>query len=132
MKEKQEKILHVIEALAEESSKGTLIVVEGKKDVKALRAVGIQGPTLCLKTGGKSFVETLHKIEEMGVSEVVLLLDFDRRGKEGTSHLKQDLERLRIKPNLNFWRTLSSLIGREVQCVESLCSYLETLERKTC
>jgi 5S rRNA maturation endonuclease (ribonuclease M5) len=132
LKEKQEKILQVIEALVEESSKGALIVVEGKKDVEALRAIGVQGQIFCLKTGGKSFTETLRKIEEKDVSEVVLLLDFDRRGREGTSYLKQELERLRIKPNLVFWRALSSLVGREVQCVESLCSYLETLQRKTC
>ncbi len=132
LKEKQEKILQVIEALGEESAKGTLIVVEGKKDTQALRALDIMGPMLTVKTGGKSFNATLQQIEQTGASEVILLLDFDRRGREGTSLLKQNLERLKIKPNLKFWSALSSLLAREIQCVEGLTAYLETLQKKTC
>lgn len=132
LKEKQEKILQVLEAVAEESAKGTLIVVEGKKDVEALRAFGVGGQILCLKTGGKSFTETLREIEEKGASEVVLFLDFDRRGREAASRLKCDLERLRIKPNMAFWRAMSSLVRHDIPAVESLSSYMKTLERKIC
>jgi 5S rRNA maturation endonuclease (ribonuclease M5) len=131
LREKQEKIQQILDALAEESAKGTLIIVEGKKDVEALRSFGVTGPVLSVKTGGKSFTEALHEIEQTGAAEVILLLDFDRRGKEGTSRLKQNLERAKTKPNLKFWRELSALLGREIQCIESLNSYLETLQRKT-
>jgi 5S rRNA maturation endonuclease (ribonuclease M5) len=132
LREKQEKIQQILDALAEESAKGTLIIVEGKKDVEALRSFGVTGPVLSVKTGGKSFTEALHEIEQTGASEVILLLDFDRRGKEGTNLLKQNLERAKTKPNLKFWRELSALLAREIQCIESLNSYLETLQRKTC
>jgi 5S rRNA maturation endonuclease (ribonuclease M5) len=132
LREKQEKIQRILDALAEESAKGTLIIVEGKKDVEALRSFGVTGPVLSVKTGGKSFTEALHEIEQTGASEVILLLDFDRRGKEGTYRLKQNLERAKTKPNLKFWRELSALLAREIQCIESLNSYLETLQRKTC
>jgi 5S rRNA maturation endonuclease (ribonuclease M5) len=132
LREKQEKIQQILDALAEESAKGTLIIVEGKKDVEALRSFGVTGPVLTVKTGGKSFTEALHEIEQTGASEVILLLDFDRRGKEGTNRLKQNLERAKIKPDLKFWRELSALLAREIQCIESLNSYLETLQRKTC
>jgi len=128
--EKQEKIQKILTKLAEDSTKGTPIVVEGKKDVEALRSLGVNGPVFTVKTGGKSFVQALQEIEETGAREVVLLLDFDRRGKEGTSRLKQNLEGLRIKPNIRFWTDLYALVGREVQCVESLTSYMETLQRK--
>jgi 5S rRNA maturation endonuclease (ribonuclease M5) len=131
-KEKEDKILQIIEALIEESAKGTPIIVEGKKDVETLRSLGITGPVLTVKTGGKSFTEALNEIEQTGALEVVLLLDFDRRGKEGTIHLKQNLERAKIKPSLKYWHELSALLGREIQCIESLNSYLETLHRKTC
>ena len=90
------------------------------------------GPMLTVKTGGKSFNEALQQIEQTGASEVILLLDFDRRGREGTSLLKQNLERLKIKPNLKFWSALSSLLAREIHCVEGLTAYLETLQKKTC
>jgi 5S rRNA maturation endonuclease (ribonuclease M5) len=120
LKEKEEKILQVLEALAAESANGTPIVVEGKKDVEALRALGIAGTVITVKTGGKSFLDTVSEIEKMGVPEVILFLDFDRRGKEGTKHLKQNLERAKIKPNVTFWRALLMLVGKEIQCIESL------------
>ena len=130
LKEKEEKILQVLNALAEESAKGKPIVVEGKKDVNALRALGVTGTVLTVKTGGKSFLDVVSEIEKMGASEVILFLDFDRRGKEGTKHLKQSLERAKIKPDTKFWRELSALVGKEIQCVESLTAYLDTLRAK--
>jgi len=130
LKEKEEKILQILNALAEESTKGKPIVVEGKKDVEALRALGVTGAVLTVKTGGKSFLDAVSEIEQMGASEVILFLDFDRRGKEGTKRLKQNLERAKIKPNVKFWRELSALVGKEIQCVESLTAYLDTLRAK--
>jgi 5S rRNA maturation endonuclease (ribonuclease M5) len=131
LKEKQEKILQVLTELAEESAKGVPIIVEGKKDVEALRDFGVTGLVFTVKTGGKSYVQAMHEIEQTGASEVVLLLDFDRRGRQGTSRLKESLERARIKPNLGFWVSLSALVGREIQCIEGLVSYMRTLEEKT-
>jgi 5S rRNA maturation endonuclease (ribonuclease M5) len=130
LKEKEEKILKILNALAEESAKGKPIVVEGKKDVGALRALGVVGAVLTVKTGGKSFLNAVSEIEQMDASEVILFLDFDRRGKEGTKRLKQSLERAKIKPNTKFWRELSALVGKEIQCVESLTAYLKTLRAK--
>jgi len=130
LKEKMEIILKVFEALAEESVKGTPIVVEGKKDVEALRALGVEGTVVTVKTGGKSFLDAVSEIEKMGVSEVILFLDFDRRGREGTKSLKQSLERTKIKPNDKFWRLLSALVGKEIQYVESLTTYLRTWRLK--
>ena len=130
LKEKEEKILRILNALAEESAKGTPIVVEGKKDVETLRAFGVEGTVISVKTGGKSFLDVISEIEQTGAVEVVLFLDFDRRGKEGTKLLKQNLERAKIKPNVKFWRELSALLGREIQCVESLTAYIETLHKK--
>ncbi len=130
LKEKEEKTLRILEALAEESAKGKPIVVEGKKDVEALRALGVTGAVVTVKTGGKSFLDVVSEIEQMAASEVILFLDFDRRGKEGTKHLKQSLERAKIKPNVKFWRELSAMVGREIQGVESLTAYLRTLHTK--
>lgn len=129
--EKLEKIQQVLNALVEESARKTPIVVEGKKDVEALREFGVTGPVLCLKTGGKSLDDALHEIEQTGAQEVILLLDFDRRGREGTKLLKQNLERAHIVPNMAFWQSLSALLARDVQCVESLSAYVTTLKQKT-
>jgi 2,5-diamino-6-(ribosylamino)-4(3H)-pyrimidinone 5'-phosphate reductase len=128
--EKEEKILQILNELAEESEKGTPIIVEGKKDVEALRALGVKGTVLSVKTGGKSFLDIVTEIEKMDASEVILLLDFDRRGKEGTKRLRQNLERAKIKANVKFWHALSALVGKEIQCVESLNAYLDNLRAK--
>ena len=131
LKEKLEKIKQILANLSQKAIKGIPIIVEGRKDVEALRALGVKGAILTVKTGGKSFLEAMNEIEKTGVSEVILLLDFDRRGKQGTLLLKEDLERLKIKPDLDFWRALSALTGRDLQCIEGLRSYVDTLESKS-
>ena len=130
LKEKQQKLEQLITKLADEAAKGKPIVVEGKKDAQALRELGVNGAIVTVKTGGKSFLEATVEIERLGVGMVILLLDFDRRGKEGTLRLKHDLERAEIKVNTRFWRELQALVGREIQCIESLPSYLSTLQQK--
>jgi 5S rRNA maturation endonuclease (ribonuclease M5) len=130
LKEKEEKILQILGELVDDSAKGTPIVVEGKKDVEALRALGVEGTVVTAKTGGKSFLDVISELEQTGAVEAILFLDFDRRGREGTKLLKRNLERAKIKPNGKFWHELSALIGKEIQCVESLTAYLETLRKK--
>ena len=125
------KIEQIITKLAEESAKGKPIIVEGKKDEQTLRVLGVNGVIVTVKTGGKSFLEATAEIEKLGTREVILLLDFDRRGKEGTLRLQRNLERSKIKINVLFWHDLGALVGREMQCIESLTSYLSTLQEKT-
>ena len=130
LKVKEEKILKVLAQLNEESVKGIPIIVEGEKDIETLRVLGIEGRITSAKTGGKSLLDVVSEIEEMGTREVILLLDFDRRGKELTKRLKQQLEKTGINPNLLFWRELSALVSREVKDIEGLAAYMESLKRK--
>lgn len=130
LKEKQEKLEKIIAKLVEASERGKPIIVEGKKDSQALKELGVNGVILAVKSGGKSFLQAVQEIEKLGAKEVILLLDFDRRGVEGTKRLQQDLERLKVKVNLRFWMELKGLVGRDIQCIESLPSYLGSVERK--
>ena len=130
LKDRLEKIEELIVKLQEEASDGKPIVVEGKKDAEALVCLGIEGEILTLKTGGESFLDKTQQIEALKVGEVILLLDYDRRGREYTKRLQSDLEHVKVKANTRWWRELHGLVGREVQCVESLPRYLETLKVK--
>ena len=130
LKEKKEKILQVLECVAEESAKGTPIIVEGKNDVEALRNLAVKGKIISAKTGGKSLLDVISEVEKTSTNEIILLFDFDRRGKEWTKRIRQQLERARIKPNTRFWRELLTLVGREVKDVEGLTTYMETLKSK--
>jgi len=131
LKEKEEKISQALAALANDATKGIPIVVEGKKDVETLRELGVEGRIICAKTGGKSLLEVVSDIEKSKPAEVILLLDFDRRGKQVTNHIRHNLERARIKVRLDYWLTFLSSAGKDVQCVEGLKSYVEYLRAKT-
>jgi len=130
LKEKEEQILQVLEQLAEENRSGKPIIVEGQKDAETLRELGINGQIIFAKTGGKSLLDVVSEIEVAGASEILMLLDFDRRGKELTERLKCHIEKLGIKANMHYWLRLSSLVGREVKDVEGLAKYIKTLKSK--
>ncbi len=131
LKEKQEKILRILECLSEENARGTPIIVEGKKDAQALRALGLEGKLVTAKTGGKSLLDVVSELEEAEAQKAILLLDYDRRGKEWTRRLKQLFEKTRISPETAFWTDLFSLVGRQVKDVEGLAAYMETMKKKT-
>ena len=125
-----EQINKLLERLEQQSAKGTPIVVEGRNDVYALQRLGINGEMILAKTSGKSFLDVLGEIEKTGKHEIILLFDFDRRGKEWTSRMARCLEELKITPNLVFWRILLGLVGRDVKDIEGLAGYLENLRNK--
>ena len=127
---KLEKILRLLERLATELAKGTPIIVEGRNDVNALCELDLIGDIISAKSSGKSFLDVLSEIEGRGKQEVILLMDFDRRGKKWTNRLARRLEEMRIKPNLLFWKELLSLVGHDIKDIEGLTAYLATLRKK--
>jgi len=131
LKEREEKLQLLLQSLAEESAKGIPIIVEGKKDICSLRTLNILGSIIPAKSGGRSLLSLVSEIEENRSSGVILLLDFDRRGKELTRRLKRHLEASKITVNISFWLETFKLAGREIRNVESLATYMETLKDKT-
>jgi len=125
-----EKISSILENLRDESLRGAVIVVEGKKDVFALRKLQIRGPVIPAKGLGGNILGVVDEIEKRGNREVILLLDFDRRGRQLTSRLIENLEAIHIKPNLVYWKELSRLLGRDLAEIEGLANYLQTLDKK--
>jgi 5S rRNA maturation endonuclease (ribonuclease M5) len=130
LKNRYERIIELLTKLATEADKGVPIVVEGQKDVAALRELNVEGKIVSSKTSGKNFLDILAEIEQLRVREIVLLLDFDRRGVEWTHRLKQHLEKTKIKPSLVFWNQLYGLVGRDLKDIEGLPAYLKTLRKK--
>jgi 2,5-diamino-6-(ribosylamino)-4(3H)-pyrimidinone 5'-phosphate reductase len=130
LKDKEEKIRQLIQRLIDQSERGAPTIVEGKNDEETLRRLGVQGRIICAKTGGKSRLDLVAEIEGTTAKEVILLLDFDRRGKEWTKAIKQSLENLRVKADTAFWSELHGLAGRELKDIEGLAAYLDTLKKK--
>ena len=127
---KLEKILKLLEKLTTESTKGTPIIVEGQKDIETLHKLGLEGDIISAKSSGKSFLDVLGEVEGRGKRRVILLMDFDRHGKEWTNRLTRCLEEIKITPNFHFWKQLLSLVGHDVKDIEGLATYLETLRKK--
>lgn len=125
-----EKIQQLLERLTKLSAKGIPLVVEGRNDVQSLYRLGVIGDVILAKTSGKSFLDVLCEIEQNGSREVVLLFDFDRRGKEWTLRMAARLEGMKIVPNLLFWRSLLGLVGRDVKDIEGLAAYVDTLKAR--
>jgi 5S rRNA maturation endonuclease (ribonuclease M5) len=130
LEEKLEKILEIFDRLAKESAKGTPIVVEGINDVSALRQLSISGKIIPVKASGKNFIDVIDELVNTEKREIIVLMDFDRRGRELAKRMTQHLQELKIKPNMYFWDRFLKLVGRNVKDIEGLASYLETLKKK--
>lgn len=131
LEKRAEKISQLLTKLTDETEKGTPIVVEGQNDVTALNEIGVEADFICAKSSGKSFLDILTEVESRGKHEVILLMDFDRRGRELTHRLTRDLERMGINPNLLFWRQLFGLAGRDIKDIEGLGTYMKNLNTRS-
>jgi 5S rRNA maturation endonuclease (ribonuclease M5) len=130
LKEREEKISELLERLALQSVKGIPIVVEGPNDISVLRKLAFCGNIIAAKTR-KSFLALATEIEKLDVEEVIILMDFDRRGTEWTKRLTQYLEQTKTKPNTFFWKELRNLVSHEVKDIEGLLPFLHTIRKKS-
>ena len=110
-----------IDMLNEESQNGSVIVVEGKRDVAALSRVGFNGNVTVFHhfRGITDFVDNYH----LNRKKIILLLDMDRKGKQLTSKL---VTRLQCKGNnvtLFYKRALAKITNGKVRHVEDLITY---------
>jgi 5S rRNA maturation endonuclease (ribonuclease M5) len=128
---KIERIIFLLERLRNEASEGALLLVEGQRDAEALRRIGVESEILAIKSRGGNLIDLMDRIEKYGKKEIILLMDFDRHGREMTERLIRNLERMKIKINVSFWRELLSLVERDLKDIEGLATYLETLEDKS-
>ncbi|MEM2104564.1 MAG: toprim domain-containing protein [Candidatus Bathyarchaeia archaeon] len=130
LKDKEQQITQILEQLAIENNCGKPVVVEGKKDAESLKNLGVNGEIIFAKAGGRNLLDVISEVEAASAGEVILMLDFDRRGRELTLNLKGRLEESGIKVNIHFWLKIQCLAGKEVKDVEGLASYMETLKSK--
>ncbi len=96
-----------------------LIVVEGIKDRRALQDLGIKNEILVLNKPLDAVAEEAARIEK----EVVLLTDFDSKGKELYGKLKRDLVKLGVKVDAYFREWLQK--NTKLSHVEGIDSYFK-------
>jgi 5S rRNA maturation endonuclease (ribonuclease M5) len=126
MDEKQslEEIEKALMELQEENTT-VPIIVEGEKDVAALRMLNLPGTIIRFNTGQSvpDFCDTIAHNHQ----KIILLTDWDWRGGRLCQQIKKHLE-YRINVNLRY----RSLFAQRCSCrtVEGLPTWIETLHKK--
>jgi 5S rRNA maturation endonuclease (ribonuclease M5) len=121
---KREVLEELLDELITRSSEGSVIVVEGKRDVLSLRKLGVKG--LIETSAQLPFMELSGKLRDMG-REVIVLTDWDRRGNILESRLSADLRYLGLEVDTELRSRLASLVRKEIKDVESLHSYMRKM-----
>lgn len=114
-----------VDRLNTESKKGSVIVVEGKRDVEALTRIGCTGLVMALNRfkGINNFVDSECAIDR----KIILLLDMDRTGKYLTSKLMKQLQSRGGNVCLFYKKSLARISNGKVRHVEDLISYAPLL-----
>ena len=117
-----EALVLYIKKLNNESKNGSLVVVEGKRDVRALRSIGFIGKILmlCHNNNFDRFISEAGKYHK-----IILLLDLDSEGRSLTKKAAILLEGKKHVIDLYFRRNLSSITCGRVKQIEELSKYAE-------
>jgi 5S rRNA maturation endonuclease (ribonuclease M5) len=120
-----EELLEIIKRIIKESEDGSPIIVEGEKDLKALRALGVKGPIIVYR----SREDLMEKINMLKPAHVILLLDMDYEGEEKTIYLKKFLEGLVSNIDLTYWNILRKFRVFGLTTIESIPKILDKMVR---
>lgn len=121
-----DEVLEQIEWLLTEIQKmaadGIPIIVEGIKDVKALKRLGVSGAIYKISNGNSllNFVEGFSESKK-----IIVLTDFDRAGGELAKFITKQARTLGIEPVTEFRDKLKPLVCKNVKDIEGLAKFLQ-------
>jgi 5S rRNA maturation endonuclease (ribonuclease M5) len=108
---------------------GVPVVVEGRRDVEALAALGVRGPVVALNRG-LPLAEFCLRLAGTSRAAVVLT-DWDRKGGQLCRLLVEALEAVDVRPDLAPRRLLALHARKDVKDVQGLPTLFERLRRIT-
>lgn len=111
--------------LNDESLNGALVVVEGLRDMRALRSIGFEGSIMmfCHNGGRNTLVDEAAKYRK-----TILLLDLDQEGRSLTKKAALLLEEKKSVIDLFFRRELASVTRGRVRHIEELSRFKDHLQ----
>lgn len=117
-----ERLRNFVVMLNEESDKGSVIVVEGRRDAEALSRIGFTGNPAVFHNfkGIADFLDCHNDFDK----KIILLLDMDRTGKHLTSRLVSQLQSRRHNVSLFYKKALARITNGKVRHVEDLITYV--------
>jgi 5S rRNA maturation endonuclease (ribonuclease M5) len=108
-----------------EDNKKIPIIVEGEKDIEALRKLDIIGAIVSLNKG-ISITDFCDQLAD-SYKEIIILTDWDRRGGYLCHSIRKNLEG-RVNCNI-YYRSIFAK-NSMIRTVEGLPSWIETLKEK--
>jgi 5S rRNA maturation endonuclease (ribonuclease M5) len=117
----------VIEELNTLDNGNPLIIVEGFKDKTALLKLGVETRIMTLR----SFLRLASTdwLEKSNVTEVIVLTDFDRRGRFHSRMIKRICSG-RVKVNTEYKGRLKQALGSWAKDVEGIPRFLRNCSRR--
>jgi len=119
-----EALEELLATLIEASGQGAATIVEGRRDLLALRALGLTGPVImALHRSALDLAEEAAR----SYREIILLTDWDRKGDEMARIIDQHLRSVGSRPDREIRSRIKMLVRKEIKDVESLHHYMERM-----
>ncbi|MDA8169260.1 MAG: toprim domain-containing protein [Nitrospiraceae bacterium] len=122
--ERAERLREVLSGLAE-INRLVPVVVEGKKDARALSSLGFDGKIITLHSG-KGMYEFSEELND-NYDKLVLLLDWDEKGEQLTRTLEQYLKG-RWEEFSPLREMIKAICQKDIKDIEGIPSLLKRLE----
>lgn len=113
-----------ISALLEASHNGAAIIVEGMRDERALRSLGVSGPVIM---ASRRPALELAEDAAQRYEAIVVLTDWDLKGDEMALKIEQHLRSAGVRADVEIRSRLKKLVRKEIKDVESLSLYVERM-----
>jgi 5S rRNA maturation endonuclease (ribonuclease M5) len=124
--ERLEELQSIVDELAERAALGAVILVEGRRDIDSLNALGIRGRIVM--TSQKQLFNLAENVSNES-NDIIILSDWDERGDEVARITGVFLQANDVRPDGELRKKLSSLSRKEIKDVESLHGYIERLRQ---
>jgi 5S rRNA maturation endonuclease (ribonuclease M5) len=121
------RLSNLIEELKIFGEQGIPVLIEGQKDEKALKDLGVNGNFIKVSGSGLKLFE-IAEIAAQSAPRVIILTDFDRKGNELAKRLSEDIQSLGSHPDLLLRRIIMGITRRYIKDIQSLPRHMEQLE----
>lgn len=124
--ERLERLERIIAELTERS-RSEVIIVEGSRDIQAMKVLGIDGMVRAAHTGNSimNLCESLSAKHD----RFIILTDWDRKGGQFAHLLRKGLKSCGAKYDDTIRAQIARLSKKEIKDVEGLPTYLENLRK---
>lgn len=124
-----ESLEELIASLVEASEEGAAVIVEGVRDERSLRDLGVEGPIV--RASRRPALEVAEEAAR-DFKEIVILTDWDRAGEELAKKMELHLQSTAAKVDLETRERLKRMVRREIKDVESLSRFVERVRAQRC